>query len=222
MSMSRVVSGFRGAALALVAGAALTAMSGRAMAAIDIDVDLSTQTMTVTHADGSQDVWPVSSGREGLETSTGSFRPQWFDDDHHSKEYNNAPMPHAIFFHGGEAIHGTFERGLGHPASHGCVRLSLRHSALLFGWARAEGATIEIHGEAPFAMAARRHVPVPTYATDDQDEVVPVRHRAAQSGGAYADDSDVPNYSRYVNRGRAGQGGDVQYIPDYVPGYDGY
>jgi len=41
-----------------------------------------------------------------------------------SRKYYNAPMPHAIFFYYGFAIHGTNDIArLGGPASHGCVRL---------------------------------------------------------------------------------------------------
>ena len=48
-------------------------------------------------------------------------------------KYYNSPMPHAIFFYGGFAIHGTYELSrLGGPASHGCVRLNPSHAATLF------------------------------------------------------------------------------------------
>jgi lipoprotein-anchoring transpeptidase ErfK/SrfK len=53
---------------------------------------------------------------------------RWF-----SRKYYNSPMPHSIFFHGGYAIHGSYEiRRLGGPASHGCVRLHPVHAAALF------------------------------------------------------------------------------------------
>jgi lipoprotein-anchoring transpeptidase ErfK/SrfK len=49
-------------------------------------------------------------------------------------------MPHAIFFHGGIAIHGSYEIAqLGGPASHGCVRLHPANAAVLFGLVREEG-----------------------------------------------------------------------------------
>ena len=50
----------------------------------------------------------------------------------HSAKYGNAPMPHSIFFYGQYAIHGTDAvSSLGHPASHGCIRLSPDHAATL-------------------------------------------------------------------------------------------
>ncbi len=42
-------------------------------------------------------------------------------------------MPYSIFFtKKGHAIHGTNHRSLGRPASHGCVRLSVAHAAVLW------------------------------------------------------------------------------------------
>jgi hypothetical protein len=54
--------------------------------------------------------------------------------DHHSDEWNNAPMPYSIFFtKTGIAMHGTYEqRNLGHAVSHGCVRLSPKNAATLW------------------------------------------------------------------------------------------
>jgi hypothetical protein len=52
----------------------------------------------------------------------------------YSKQWDNAPMPHAVFFtKEGHAIHGTNEtKRLGKPASHGCVRLSPNNAAMLY------------------------------------------------------------------------------------------
>jgi hypothetical protein len=54
--------------------------------------------------------------------------------DHRSDEYEQALMPHTIFFtQTGNAVHGTFEeRSLGRAASHGCVRLSRKNAATLW------------------------------------------------------------------------------------------
>jgi lipoprotein-anchoring transpeptidase ErfK/SrfK len=49
-------------------------------------------------------------------------------------------MPHSIFFHGGYAIHGTYEiKRLGRPVSHGCVRLHPSNAAKLFSLVREYG-----------------------------------------------------------------------------------
>ena len=61
--------------------------------------------------------------------------PRWF-----STVYYNAPMPHAIFFRGGFAIHGSYDIArLGGPASHGCIRLHPSDAATLFGLVQREG-----------------------------------------------------------------------------------
>jgi lipoprotein-anchoring transpeptidase ErfK/SrfK len=58
----------------------------------------------------------------------------------YSRKYDNAPMPHALFFEGGLAIHGTNAiRQLGRPASHGCVRLSPGNARTLFDLVRQHG-----------------------------------------------------------------------------------
>ena len=48
------------------------------------------------------------------------------EEDHYSEEWDDAPMPHSIFFtQRGHAIHGSYEtKRIGTPASHGCVRLT--------------------------------------------------------------------------------------------------
>src|SRR5688500_3181508 len=83
-------------------------------------VDISRQTMTV-YTDGEvADSWKVSTAAKGHRTLTGSYRPKLLHRMWYSSEYENAPMPHSIFFRGGYAIHGTNHvRSLGRPASHG-------------------------------------------------------------------------------------------------------
>lgn len=141
-------------------GAALLAMlaAGPAVAAADISIDLATQHMRVQSARGTYD-WPVSTARAGYVTPTGTFQPQRLMEVYHSKKYDNAPMPHAIFFYYGFAIHGSYEtKHLGRPASHGCVRISPGNAAKLYGIVQAEGATITISGtppgQAPYAAVA--------------------------------------------------------------------
>ena len=53
---------------------------------------------------------PVSTGRPGYDTPNGTFKPNRMDADHLSQEWDNAPMPHSIFFDlHGHAIHGFFD-----------------------------------------------------------------------------------------------------------------
>lgn len=120
-----------------------------AQAAVNVTIDLATQRMHVESSTGTYD-WPVSTARAGYVTPTGSFRPERLMEVYHSKKYDNAPMPHAIFFYYGFAIHGTNEvRHLGQPASHGCVRLAPGNATKLFTMVKAEGASITITGTPP-------------------------------------------------------------------------
>jgi lipoprotein-anchoring transpeptidase ErfK/SrfK len=109
--------------------------------------------MTVRKPGGEALVGKVSSGRSGFETPTGIFNVQRMDTEHFSDEYDQAPMPYAIFFSRGLAIHGTYERGLGHPVSHGCARLSVQNARDLYSWVEQYGATIEIAGSADEMVA---------------------------------------------------------------------
>ncbi len=123
--------------------------AGQASATVAVSIDLSTQHMHVQTADRTYD-WPISTAREGYVTPPGTFAPTNMVVNYHSKKYDNAPMPHAIFFYYGYAIHGTNEvRNLGRPASHGCIRLSNANATTLFNAVKAEGAAITITGTPP-------------------------------------------------------------------------
>jgi lipoprotein-anchoring transpeptidase ErfK/SrfK len=103
-----------------------------AVAQTDITISKSHQMMQVDTDSGSYQ-WPVSTARRGYVTPTGTFHPYSLQLMHYSKKYDNAPMPHSIFFSGGYAIHATPHTGaLGRPASHGCVRLSPANAATLY------------------------------------------------------------------------------------------
>ena len=103
-------------------------------------VSLSAQTMTVTENGVVRHRWKVSTGRSGYTTPTGSWRAKWASRHHRSRKYDNAPMPYAIFFNGGYAVHATFDvKHLGRPASHGCVRLHPDNAAEFFQLARQNG-----------------------------------------------------------------------------------
>jgi hypothetical protein len=69
---------------------------------------------------------------------------------HYSRQYEYAPMPHAVFFHRGTAFHGTSAVGLlGQPASHGCVRLAPGNAAQLFKLVHKHGyasTKVVVHG----------------------------------------------------------------------------
>jgi hypothetical protein len=135
----------------------LFSLAAPAQAAVDVRVDLSTQTMRVTGSDGETYVWKVSSGKKGYSTPRGAYRSQRLERMHYSRKYDNAPMPHSIFFRGGYAIHATSAVGrLGSAASHGCVRLAPGNAAKLYAMVQREGARITITGDQPSTMTASR------------------------------------------------------------------
>ena len=114
---------------------------GTAKAEILIKVDKSAQQMTVSRDGEALYNWPVSTGRTGYATPSGSYPTFRMEADHHSKEWDDAPMPHSIFFTKvGHAIHGSYDtKKLGTPASHGCVRISPAHAATLFALVKQDG-----------------------------------------------------------------------------------
>ena len=85
--------------------------------------------------------WPVSTGAPRHSTPSGTYTASSMNEIWYSKQWDNAPMPHAVFFtKEGHAIHGTNEvRRLGKPASHGCVRLSPQNAATLYALVEKNG-----------------------------------------------------------------------------------
>lgn len=108
------------------------ATAGRAEAEILVSINKSAQRMAVI-VDGRQRYdWAISSGVGGGPPS-GVYRPERLERQWYSRKYDWSPMPHAIFFHHGYAIHGTgYISRLGQRASHGCVRLHPQNAATLF------------------------------------------------------------------------------------------
>src|SRR3954464_16058135 len=143
--------------VAALAGLAFAACSS-AQAKVAITVDKDAQRMTVAVDGVERYHWPVSSGLPSYETPNGSFRAFRMEEDHYSKEFDDAPMPHSIFFTKiGHAIHGTdSESRLGTPASHGCVRLSRANASTLYELVQRQGVlntTVTLTGSSQIALA---------------------------------------------------------------------
>jgi lipoprotein-anchoring transpeptidase ErfK/SrfK len=110
-----------------------------ARAEVLIVVNKASQSMSVAVDGRERYRWPVSTGRDGGPPS-GQYQPERMERTWYSRRYDWSPMPNAIFFHKGYAIHGTYVVSrLGTPASHGCVRLHPSHAATLFALVRNEG-----------------------------------------------------------------------------------
>lgn len=137
--MHSIWKSIRNLAVGLVLAGSLGVVQAAA-AELIARVDLSSQTMTVTKNGIVQYRWKVSTARKGYVTPTGAWRAKWASRHHRSRKYDNAPMPFAIFFNGGYAVHATFDlKRLGRPASHGCVRLHPDNAAKFFSMANQAG-----------------------------------------------------------------------------------
>jgi hypothetical protein len=179
-----------------------------ACAAIVVNIDKNAQQMTVTVDGSPRYVWPVSTGRAGYDTPNGVFKVNRMDADHLSQEWDNAPMPHTMFFDmHGHAIHGFFDvKHLGMPVSHGCVRLAPDNATILFNLVEAQGmkeTSVIISGQAPAwgAAIARQRGPA-------QDVAAPPMQLAPDYGQqpppGYAQPQPIP--SGYGAQGYGAQG----------------
>ena len=122
--------------VALISGAGTAAV-----ASVQISINKVSQRMTVMVNGVEKYVWLVSTGARGYSTPTGTYTPFRMEPDHYSDEWDDAPMPHSIFFtSAGHAIHGSFHtKSLGRPVSHGCVRLAPGNAATLYALVQKAG-----------------------------------------------------------------------------------
>jgi hypothetical protein len=203
MSCRRVARVSGAVALALCAFAA----AQPARAELSIDIDKTHQRMTVALDREPLFVWPVSTGAAGYDTPSGTFTPFRMEKDHFSREWDDAPMPHSVFFTmNGHAIHGSYQlKAMGTPASHGCVRLEPKNAKILFDLVRQQGmknTRVSLFGEAPghTPQVARRDGGYDIMADENVVASVPQRRRVVvqeyreRPRGFYF--SDRPYYHR--------------------------
>jgi lipoprotein-anchoring transpeptidase ErfK/SrfK len=147
-------------ALGLACGAGAPAVAN-----ILIQIDKSSQIMTVSVDGKVQYRWRVSTGATGFSTPPGTYKPFRMEVMHYSQEWDNAGMPHSIFFTSrGHAVHGSNHPGLGTPVSHGCVRLTLGNAATLYQLVGARGmadTTVIVRGPDPAGVFAPSKPPQP-------------------------------------------------------------
>jgi lipoprotein-anchoring transpeptidase ErfK/SrfK len=113
----------------------------KAGSSVVIGINKTNQEMTVS-LDGIEKYrWPVSTGRAGYSTPSGTYAATSMNKIWYSRQWDNSPMPHSIFFmKDGHAIHGSYEmKNLGKPASHGCVRISPENAATLYTLVKENG-----------------------------------------------------------------------------------
>ena len=128
--------------------------------------------------------WPVSTGKAGYATPSGNYRAFRMEEDHYSKEWDDAPMPHSMFFTK-RATRSTARsrRAARPPASHGCVRLAPANAATLFALVKAEGVTstkVVITGGDPAPAVAKRRAPQPVEEANGMFRSDPYGERAAR------------------------------------------
>lgn len=146
--------------LGAIAAIALFAGVTPATAGVVVTVDKTAQQLSVSVDGIPRYSWPVSTARIGYRTPVGTYRPERLERTYFSRKYDWSPMPHSIFFHGGYAIHGSYEvLRLGRPASHGCIRLAPANAATLFSLVKGNTNDTRIvitGGDGPPAMVSRR------------------------------------------------------------------
>src|SRR5690554_2595134 len=126
--------------LAAAAAVMLVSASSALASSLVARIDVAAQKMTVTHYGNVVHEWPVSIARQGFTTPRGEWRPYRIHKMWHSRTYDNAPMPFAVFYDRGWAVHGTSAVSrLGTPASHGCVRLETANAEAFYTLVRQVG-----------------------------------------------------------------------------------
>lgn len=86
---------------------------------VEVTVSIAKQTATIQGDSLDYENIRVATGRAGFATTQGCFNAFKAQADYVSHKYH-APMPYAVFFHGGEALH----VGNINVRSHGCVHLT--------------------------------------------------------------------------------------------------
>jgi len=185
--------------------------AGSAQAKVSITIDKDAQIMTVAVDGATRYRWPVSTGIPSRETPNGSFRAFRMEESHFSKEFDDAPMPHSIFFTKiGHAIHGTDSEGrLGSPASHGCVRLSKANATTLYALVEEQGVlntTVTLTGSAAVALARnpRRNTAVARAEPaqpDQQYQQQPYQQQYVQPQQPYAQSQQQYAQPQYSDSG---------------------
>jgi hypothetical protein len=158
----------------------LAAFALPARADLLVVIDKASQQIRVLQDGTLAHVFKTSTGMYGSGTPVGSYRVERLHRYWYSRKYDNAPMPHSIFFHDAYAIHGTTVISrLGNPASHGCVRLHPKDAAVLFALVQEVGkddTTVIVTGAnpprpAPPAVSTRRQRnPARARSSDPDDD----------------------------------------------------
>lgn len=117
-----------------------------------IDVNLATQRLCTFEGQENKGCYTISSGKPSMPTPTGTFHIQNKNERQWSSKYG-LWMPYWEAFSGDYGLHelpewpGGYKEGqdhLGHPVSHGCVRLGIGDAKTIFDWTEI-GTPVYIH-----------------------------------------------------------------------------
>ncbi|WP_257516571.1 L,D-transpeptidase family protein [Microbacterium sp. zg.Y909] len=122
-----------------------------------IDVNLSSQRVTLWENGAAVDSWSVSTGKQGAPTYPGEYTIQSMypmqtlygtyrgPNGEDLGPYVQPDVKWMMYFNGGQAFHGVYwHSNWGTPSSHGCVGMPEWRAAQLYDWA-APGVEVSIH-----------------------------------------------------------------------------
>ncbi len=117
-----------------------------------VDVNLSTQTLTLLEGGTPVFTCLVSSGKSGYSTPTGDYsiyakdRVAAMSSAQNAVEfYYIADVPYVMWFNGNYSIHGAYwHNDFGNVRSHGCVNVSVASGEFIFDWAPV-GTPVSVH-----------------------------------------------------------------------------
>lgn len=163
----------------------LVATAARAQSDVSVEIDLQQQMAYLIRGRHVVLSSPISSGRAGHLTGTGSFKVIEKERNHYSSIYGKivdaagntvvadadvdmkvprgckfvpAPMPWFMRFHGADGMHAGYLPG--YPASHGCVRMPDEY-AMAFYRAVDVGTPVHVFGRTPLQREYYRYGPQP-------------------------------------------------------------
>jgi lipoprotein-anchoring transpeptidase ErfK/SrfK len=118
-----------------------------------ITVNLSTQWLTAYENGAVVFSAPVTTGKDGFNTPTGTYpiyhklKLRTMRGEANGESWTVPNVPDVMYINGGVALHGTYwhnKFGSGERLSHGCVNLSLADAAWLYDWAPI-GTNVVVH-----------------------------------------------------------------------------
>ena len=109
-----------------------------------IEINLSQQHAYLFENENVIDSWPISSGKEGFSSSTGSFRisAKLTSQNMGNRDLTVSPfyftpdVPWVMYYNGDEALHGAYwHNNFGNVMSHGCINMPLGSAEFAYAWA---------------------------------------------------------------------------------------